>query len=95
MSRISSSKNNTLQYLPLQVVPFPVNPCLQVQMKELSVLTQSAFSSQGFDDRHSSISIKKQQFSVLSSAPVDLMFLVEDKQQKSRQTDREAKNKIK
>lgn len=83
MSCISSSKNSTLQYLPLQIVPFPVNPCLQVQMKELSVLTQSAFSSQGFDVRHSSISIKKQKLSILTSMLVDLICFLEDKQQKS------------
>ena len=87
MSCISSSKNSTLQHLPLQVVPFPVNPCLQVQMKELSVLTQSAFSSQGFDVRHSSISIKKQQFSMLSSMPSELMCVAKYKQTKSRQSD--------
>ena len=29
--------------LPWQVIPSPVNPCLQVQLEEPSVLTQTAF----------------------------------------------------
>ena len=46
-------------------------------------MTQSAFSSQGFDVRHSSISIKKQKLSILTSMLVDLICFLEDKQQKS------------
>ena len=38
-------------------MPFPVNPCLQVQLKEPSLLVQSAFSSQGVASaEHSSMS---------------------------------------
>ena len=47
--------------VPAQFIPFPVNPCLQVQIKEPLVLTQSAFSSHGLEVVHSSISGEKQQ----------------------------------
>ena len=40
---------------PSQIEPFPVNPCLHVQLYEPSVLVQSAFSSQGLgSNEHSS-----------------------------------------
>ena len=43
--------------VPLQTVPSPVNPCLQVQLYEPSLLAQSAFSSHGLVPKeHSSIS---------------------------------------
>ena len=44
-------------FIPLQTVPSPVNPCLQVQVEEPSVLVQSAFSSHGLESgAHSLIS---------------------------------------
>ena len=44
-------------YIPSQSVPFPVNPCLQVQLKDPSLLVQSAFLSHGLESaEHSSIS---------------------------------------
>ena len=43
--------------IPLQTVPSPVNPCLQLQLYEPSLLAQSAFSSHGLVPKeHSSIS---------------------------------------
>ena len=43
--------------IPSQVIPSPVNPCLQVHVKEPSVLAQSAFSSHApVSSEHSSIS---------------------------------------
>ena len=48
--------------LPLQDVPFPVNPCLQEQLKEPSLLVHSAFSSHGLvSAEHSSISYEMEQ----------------------------------
>ena len=45
----------------MQIVPFPVKPCLQVQVKEPLVLAQSALSSHGSEVTHSSISNEEQQ----------------------------------
>ena len=48
--------------LPLQVVPFPVKPGLQVQLKEPAVFAQSALRSHSASDAvHSSISVKNKQ----------------------------------
>ena len=41
---------------PVQLIPFPVNPTIHVQMKVPSVLLQVAFSSQGLNSLHSLIS---------------------------------------
>lgn len=51
----------TLKNVPSQVAPSPVNPCLQVQLYEPSLLVQLAFLSHGLDSaEHSSISDEKQ-----------------------------------
>ena len=43
--------------IPLQTVPFPVNPCSQTQLKEPSVLMHWALTSHGLESaEHSSIS---------------------------------------
>ena len=45
------------QNMPWQVVPSPVNPCLQAQLKEPSLLVQFAFLLHGLvSAKHSSIS---------------------------------------
>ena len=44
-------------------MPFPVNPCLQVQLNEPTLFTQSAFSLHKLESaKHSSISVIKQKF---------------------------------
>ena len=54
---LSARKTNFLSIVPSQSVPFPVNPCLQLQLYEPSLLVQSAFSSHGLKSaEHSSIS---------------------------------------
>ena len=49
--------------LPVQDNPSPVNPALQVQVKEPMVFWQMALASQG-EERHSSISVKIQKIMI-------------------------------
>lgn len=46
-------------YLPWQIIPSPVNPRLQVQFTEPSVLIQTAFSSHGFESGAHSLMSEK------------------------------------
>ena len=53
-------KSETEHYSPLHVIPFPVYPLLQAQLKDPFVLVQVASLSQlSTPSVHSSISIKK------------------------------------
>ena len=54
-------KKKTQKNLPVQVVPFPSKPFLQVQLKPPSVFLQSASFEQSFQVEflHSSMSLKK------------------------------------
>ena len=44
-------------HIPSQIVPFPVNPCRQIQEYDPLLLVQAAFESHGLESaEHSSIS---------------------------------------
>ena len=66
------AQTNLKSPLPSQDVPFPENPCLQVQLYEPILLAHMAFLSQGFvSAEHSSMSndakrkIKRNDFTTL------------------------------
>ena len=46
-----------IKHLPMQLIPSPVYPPLQVHVKDPGVFVHMAFESQG-DDIHSSISVR-------------------------------------